>query len=125
VKDFLQGSTGLSSANVDVNYSALSTATAVVKGSPDSPFTESTSGTFDNTAHLIDNLGGGTLFAGVGLEPAFARLGFARITAAGGGTENFTLTINDIFRRGSGSPINIGDIDVVNESVTHLAPLTF
>ena len=82
MKDTLSTSTGLTSVFVEVNFApGLSQGSTVGFGNPFDVFAGG--GPVDNVNGKVPNLGGSTLFANVGLEPAFARVGYVEFQATG------------------------------------------
>ncbi|MCH8046201.1 MAG: tandem-95 repeat protein, partial [Planctomycetes bacterium] len=80
---------GLAGGSVDLSYA---TAPADVVGlSHGQTFNLLPSGRVDDAAGLVDDFGGGSFLANVGVAPQWARLGYVEVLATGAGEVTFSL----------------------------------
>ncbi|MCH8043065.1 MAG: tandem-95 repeat protein, partial [Planctomycetes bacterium] len=81
---------GLAGGSVDISFT---TAPADVVGlSHGQTFNLLPSGSVDDAAGLVDDFGGGSFSAGVGVAPRWARLGYVEVLATGAGEVTFSLS---------------------------------
>ena len=108
-------STGLSSVFVDINFDpTVAQATAV---NNDGPFSLFTDGTIDNFTGKIDSLGGGTLAAQTGLNPAYARVGFVTFNAIATANLHDLLLDLDRVDRQADPNLPSADIRLIDASI--------
>ncbi|MCH8042774.1 MAG: tandem-95 repeat protein, partial [Planctomycetes bacterium] len=90
VQDIDEPSLGISGGTVDLGYNtAPADVTALSHGSL---FNFLTTGEIDDPTGLVDDFGGGTFEAGVGIAPTWARLGYVEVLATAAGPVTFTLS---------------------------------
>ncbi len=88
------GVAGITGGSIDLAYgNAVATADTIDHGGT---FPNAATGTIDNAAGLINDFGGATTVAGVGVAPVWALLGRVGMSATGTGTATFTLGHGDI-----------------------------
>ncbi|MCH8045152.1 MAG: tandem-95 repeat protein, partial [Planctomycetes bacterium] len=89
VQDIDAPGVGISGGTVDLGYNtAPADVTALSHGSL---FNFLTTGEIDDPTGLVDDFGGGTFEAGVGIAPTWARLGYVEVSATAAGPVTFTL----------------------------------
>ncbi|ELP35291.1 choice-of-anchor I family protein [Rhodopirellula baltica] len=119
VQDFDNQFNGLAGGQIDVRYN---TDVVDAVGISNDDYDLLPSGTIDDSAGLIDDLGGGTLQIGQGLAPTWVRLGYFEVVATAGGTATYTLASGDLpFARFGGGNLDAGVVDLTDvESVQHV-----
>lgn len=109
VKDVWPMSAGLSSVVVDLHFdNQLSTGDPATLGGGD-PFIIFVELEVDNNLGVA-SLGGGALFPGAGLDPAFGRVGYLEFEALAEGDQVFTLDVN-VMNRQAGPNIDLTQIE--------------
>ena len=90
VQDVSAAATGVTGGYLDLSYT---TATLDPVGNPQhgGEFVHFTSGTVDDETGLVDDFGGGTLGAGVGAQPQWARLGYLEFLVTDTGPIGFEV----------------------------------
>jgi VCBS repeat-containing protein len=90
VQDIDEPGVGISGGTVDLGYnSAPADVTALAHGSL---FDFLTTGQINDATGLVDDFGGGTFEAAIGIAPTWARLGYVEVSATAAGPVTFTLS---------------------------------
>ncbi|EMI57448.1 choice-of-anchor I family protein [Rhodopirellula sallentina] len=119
VQDFDNQFSGLAGGQIDVRYNTDVTDAVAVSNED---YDLLPSGSIDDAAGLVDDLGGGTLQTGQGLAPNWVRLGYFEVVATASGTATYTLAPGSLpFARFGGGNLDIGSVDLTDvESVQHV-----
>ncbi|MCC9655497.1 choice-of-anchor I family protein [Rhodopirellula halodulae] len=119
VQDFDNQFNGLAGGQIDIRYN---TDVADAVGISNDDYNLLPSGTIDDSAGLVDDLGGGTLQAGQGLAPTWVRLGYFEVVATAEGTATYTLAPGALpFARFGGGNLDAGSVDLTDvELVQHV-----
>ncbi|MEP1645371.1 choice-of-anchor I family protein, partial [Rhodopirellula bahusiensis] len=119
VQDFDNEFSGLAGGQIDVRYNT-DVVDAVDVSNED--YDLLASGSIDDAAGLIDDLGGGTLQTGQGLAPNWVRLGYFEVVATAGGTATYTLAPGGLpFARFGGGNLLPGSVDMTDvETIQHV-----
>ncbi len=109
------GVAGIAGGSIDLLFeNALTTADTIDHGGI---FQNAATGTIDNAAGLINDLGGATAAGGIGVAPEWALLGRVAMSAIGEGTATFTLA-----HGGIGFSLADGQGPLNGDPLVHLAP---
>ncbi|EMI46666.1 choice-of-anchor I family protein [Rhodopirellula sp. SWK7] len=119
VQDLDNQFSGLAGGQIDIRYNT-DVVDAVDVSNEDYDLLPS--GSIDDAAGLIDDLGGGTLQTGQGLAPNWVRFGYFKVVATAGGTATYTLEQGSLpFARFGGGNLDPGSVDLTDvESVKHV-----
>jgi len=140
MQDTWTSSGGLTGGEFDVLFSAaLSQGATLTDANHAGPFYMMPSlngGTVNNTTGVVDDFETGTITAGIGVTPNFARLGYVTFTASAAGVQNFTFgtgTDGDGYPKARVARFGAGYVDtsqiILNgatvSQIGEMEPLTF
>ncbi|WP_404310442.1 choice-of-anchor I family protein [Neorhodopirellula lusitana] len=119
VQDFDNQYNGFAGGQIDIHYNT--DVLDAVSVSNDG-YVLLPSGTIDDSAGLVDDLGGGTLQVGQGIAPNWVRLGYFEVTATASGTATYTLAAGELpFARFGDGNVEAGGLDLTDiETVEHV-----